>query len=388
MTMSIKKYKDALVHAERRGHTELAKFYRQQIENLTRPEPVFVKNAKPKVVFVVDHKGWCGARLTQSMMKRLPMFNCSMVKLGDKEHLTFDADLYVYRNIFWALVVQSPKWVFNKTITLVESEGALNSPVKSCLNANGFPMTGGDLLPKVLGVIPLNKKIEAQARKYNPKHLYKPIPNGLETKEFHPAVDFPTEFTVGASGNFSSPWIDEWKGFSKYVVPACKLAGVKLSWAGYEGYCQGQPRSAQISLEKMSDWYRSLSCFVHMSKSEACSGVIFEAMATGLPVISTRTGWHFENCTDEILWIGRPKIECQDAGWILNPKQGSKEDIDYTVHNLANRLIYLKTHRDFCKMQGQRARKFTEQHDWSLKISDWKEVIEFYLQRAKEQNGR
>jgi glycosyltransferase involved in cell wall biosynthesis len=203
-------------------------------------------------------------------------------------------------------------------------------------------------------------------KKYKPKHIHESIPNGVEIGEFSPAEKFPKKFVVGAVGNFSFEVYDDWKGFSKYIVPACKKARVELKWCGWQGKSSHGLVSKQLTMREMPDFYRSLSCLVSMSKSEGCSGVTMEAMASGLPVISTPVGWHYENCKDNILWVKRPKNE-------------TKPQVKKTIDLLAKSILYLKKNPEICVRMGQDARAFAEQCSWDVVIERWKKVFSLYL---------
>lgn len=312
------------------------------------------KRDRKKITFVIDHAGWCGERLSHEVIAGLDDYDCSIVRLGDSEHLEFDSDLYVYRNVSWLCAVQLPREALKRTISLLESERVLETKY-------------APLFSRVAGIIPLNFALANQVKEYNPQHVYAPIPNGISTDEFVPSKHEPTEFTVGTAGNFSIPWYDDWKGYSKYIVPACKKAGVKLVWCGWRGECpQTGEHGVQIPLKEMPAFYNSLSCFVLMSKSEACSGVTFEAMSCGLPVISTKVGFHGEMCTD-----GRDLL--------FTPRSGNDQaDIDA----LAKKLLRLKQSAKLRASLGANARAFAQNYAWSKTRTLWKQAIDFYVQKV------
>ena len=324
------------------------------------PPPPAPLHKRPSICMIVDHKGWCGERLSIELARHLKEFDCRIVRLGDREQLNLDADLYIYRNPCWINAVKLPEWAYKRIVCIVESHRSIDA-------GNGPP------LAKVLYVVPMNNGLMNKVSPFGRNNMWPhTIANGVNIEEFHPAEKFPDEFTVGCAGNFSLDYYDDWKGFSKYIVPACELAGVKLKWCSWGGKCQAIPgaNNTQVSMDKMGEWYRGLSAFALMSKSEGCSGVTFEAMASGLPVITTKVGWHGENCTDEVLWAQRPVNE-------------TRAGITAAINGLADRLRQLKADYDFCVRQGKKARAFAIQHPHSKIADQWREVINTSLEHIR-----
>lgn len=356
MTERESAYRLAMSEAERNGQAGLARIYRKLLrETCSRVKPI-PPRTRPKIAFVVDHKGWCGERLSLSIVEALsPWYEGVVIRLGDREHLELDADLYVYRNISWLSACKLPPEIYARTITLCEGERPFTQKYAADYG-------------KVLGVIPLNGKLRSMLAAVGARHVWEPIPNGIDTKSFYPAERMPDEFVVGSAGNFSLDYYDDWKGFSKYIVPACRKAGVKLDWRGWRGVSQTPgERSRQEPLDKMPDWYRSLSCFVLMSKSEGCSGVTFEALASGLPVISTKVGWHGEqNCG--ITWVERPAEE-------------TPENVAAAVDALAEQILWVK--KCGITRPDAAARAFCERYSWEQLAPKWKAAIDFYLAAAR-----
>ena len=311
---------------------------------------------KPKVVWVTDHKGWCGDRLSKELARQMPEYDSAVAHLGEEDHMAMDADLYIYRNPCWINTIRLPDWAYKRVVCIIESHRALD-------------MGDGKWLPKVRCVVPMTYELMARVKEIPGAFVWHtPIANGVNSKEFYPADEFPSRFVVGCSGNFSAEYYDDHKGFSRYLVPACKLAGVKLDWCGWRGECFSMPgvSGKYVEPQDMAAWYRSLSLFVLMSKSEGCSGVTFEAMASGLPVISTKVGWHGENPSDGIMWADRPKDD-------YPPKA-----ID-AVLALADKIRMLKKNHDMRVEMGKKNRAFAVRCPHSKIAKQWRPVIDYML---------
>jgi len=346
----------AAENARQRGLPHLEAIFRKLAIPATRLEPI-ARSKRPRICLVVDHKGWCGERLFIELANQLTEYDCRIVRLGDREHLALDFDLYIYRNAAWLSTCNLPSWVYKRIVCIVEGHRVLD---------HGY----GKLFPRVRYTVPMTGELMARVKEYGASNVWpETIANGVSTTEFYPSDKFPKEFTVGAAGNFSIEYYDNWKGFSRYIVPACQKAEVKLDWCSWRGKCQALPalKGSYIRPDKMTDWYRGLSCLVMMSQSEGCSGVTFEAMATGLPIISTKVGWHGETCKDEIIWTTRPKQETPDS-------------IRSAVNELAKRLRKLKQDYSLCIAMGKKNRLFAERYSHAQIADKWRNVIASALQ--------
>jgi glycosyltransferase involved in cell wall biosynthesis len=334
----------------------------RQLDGSVSTPLVPVRTGKPRVLFVADQRGWCGDRLSRELISSLKEYDCSLIHIGAGQRVKFEYDLYLYRNIYWMSTCPPPIWAQGRIICMLESERPLyfieDGVTKPADFMEMFKMCGL--------VVPMNAHLRDKAIRLGvPRVSSETIANGVNCEEFSPAGSFPGEFTVGASGNFSSEWYDEWKGFSRYIVPACRLAGVRLRWCGWKGSCRAAPGGEQVPLEKMGDWYRGLSCFVSMSQSEGCSGVTFEAMASGLPVISTKVGWHGENCED-ILWADRAP-------------DGSPSSVYDAISALARRITLLKNNPSLCRELGVKNRLFALQWPHSRIADAWRPILQSVL---------
>jgi|GEM_PF-5485745 glycosyltransferase involved in cell wall biosynthesis len=350
-------YRAALAEAEKNGQVHLAGMYRDMLFSISCKVPPIPARAIPKITFLAP-KNWCGERHVKDMISNMPGIEPEIAYTGARYSGSLDSDLYVVRSISDLLNVSFPRNLYGRVVSVIDSERAFQSRYLA-----HYPM--------ILGVIPLNERLRQDALKHKVKHAFAPLNNGAPVEQFTPAAAFPEEFTVGAAGNFSNDYFDNWKGFTNYIVPACARAGVKLSWCGWKNRNRdGSLTAPQIPLDGMPAFYRGVSCLVQMSRSEACSSITFEAMAAGLPVLSTRVGWHGENVREGILWIPRYQEE-------------TPEQMEHTVACLAAALTTLKKNPGFCRDLGASNRRFAEEHSWAKMALVWKSAFDFYISASR-----
>lgn len=107
------------------------------------------------------------------------------------------------------------------------------------------------------------------------------LPQGVDTDVFRPAPRRPARpFTVGIAGNRHSR---NEKGI-ELVEEACARLGMDVEVAEQDF------GAGHRGKEEMAAWYHDLDVYCCMSRSEGLCNPVLEAGASGLPLISTRTG--------------------------------------------------------------------------------------------------
>lgn len=110
------------------------------------------------------------------------------------------------------------------------------------------------------------------------------------------------------------------------------------------------------TLDAVRDFYQSIDCLILTSQSECMPGVVLEAMATGLPVISTDVG-----CIRMLL----------EPEWIV--PNSSESDI---VKNINDKLFILQKYPEIRKKVGNRNRKHIKTYfNWETTQPLWDEVF-------------
>lgn len=149
-------------------------------------------------------------------------------------------------------------------------------------------------LSSVYAVIATNRALYDIAARVNPRVYL--IPNGLDLEEWAP-VRLPGRsggrFVVGFAANITPPGYREYKGYD-LVHEAARQLRVRVTEALFG--------VDQLPHDTMRErFYRHISVLVHPTAGEGCSNVIMEALACGVPVITTReAGYHGEMLRDGV----------------------------------------------------------------------------------------
>jgi glycosyltransferase involved in cell wall biosynthesis len=119
------------------------------------------------------------------------------------------------------------------------------------------------------------------------------IPNGVDTNIFRPRsrsqVRGKLGFAPDARYCLFVGRMDYGKG-AELLVPACREAGFELLIAGSEG-ASGARHLGVLTPESLAEAYSAADCVLLPSHYEACSYVVLEALACGVPLLTTEVGW-------------------------------------------------------------------------------------------------
>lgn len=188
-----------------------------------------------------------------------------------------------------------------------------------------------------------NGKIAEVIRQMLPDKTVWSLSHGVDTDLFMPAEAEPAGFTVGWVGYQSR----ESKRFPLAREAVARVEGATLRTSGWIGTPEYR------SHERMPEFYHGLSCLLVTSSTEVHSLVVYEAMACGLPVISTRTGDTDESIVDGV------------SGFLL--------PVDCSVEQVASALTRLRDDPALRASVGAEARR-TVVEKWT-----WDRVAETYL---------
>ena len=191
-------------------------------------------------------------------------------------------------------------------------------------------------------IISTNDELHKVAQQINDNSFM--IPNGVDLEIFKPMKKVEKQFTIGFAGNILGNGL-HYKGWLYYDQAMLRLLFETNMEIGHIECLFGH---SQIEHSKMPlEFYSRLDCLVLPSLAEGCSNVTMEALACGIPVITTKVGYHGENLIDgeNVLFIERDAI-----------------DIAEKVKRLMNDKILQK-------ILSVNGRKFAERHHNIIEIS-------------------
>ena len=161
---------------------------------------------------------------------------------------------------------------------------------------------------KCAAIIATNQTLYDVAKSVN-EHVYL-IPNGINLDEWYPKklgyFVWQNPPLVGFVGNIKTQEKRDYKGYD-ITVQACHALGLNVKQALYG--------NNQIPHERMmADFWHQIDVLVLPTAGEGCSNSIMEALACGVPVITTRAaGYHGERLThcDNVLFCERTAASIQ-----------------------------------------------------------------------------
>jgi len=142
-------------------------------------------------------------------------------------------------------------------------------------------------------VVCVSSSAAAETRRYYRVRDATVIPNGIDTAVFSPMERADARERLGMAGDGRYALfvgrLDEGKG-ARLLLAACERAGYELVVAGRDA---GE-RALNLGVldpERLALAYNAADCVLFPSLYEACSYVVLEALACGVPLITTRVGW-------------------------------------------------------------------------------------------------
>ena len=257
------------------------------------------------------------------------------VRVQRKIGYKLDKDLIDFFDIILVQNVESLKQIEDKKKVICRMGGMY-------IDENNSSKRYDNPLQDCAAIISTNKKLLEVAQEVNDNSFL--IPNGVDLDVFKPVKKKERIFTIGFAGNINGRGIN-YKGWLLYDQAMLRLLCDTNMGIEHIECLFGH---SQIEHDKMpKEFYNRLDCLILPSLAEGCSNVTMEALACGVPVITTKVGYHGENLIDEenVLFIERDAI-----------------DIVNKVKKLMNDKILQKT----LSING---RKFAESHHNIIEIA-------------------
>jgi glycosyltransferase involved in cell wall biosynthesis len=227
-------------------------------------------------------------------------------------------------------------------------------------------------------VIAVSEKIEKELLEIGVrKDRIRVILNGADLKEFSPGfiersqLGLPEGVTLAF---FAGDIRSQRKNLDTVLHALVQVSGLHLAVAGSTERSPYPSLALELGLSErvhflgfrhdISEIMKAVDLFVFPSRYEACTLVLLEAMATGLPVITADTA-------------GGAEIVTPACGVVLS----NSEDRP----TLAGALITLAGDPDLRSRMGQASRSVAEEHSWVSKAQRYVELFEELVKEDKMQ---
>lgn len=287
---------------------------------------------KIRLTFIVDEPRWTYGILAKEISKRLPPYYGPFIVKPQKvckRKLHRKSDILY--NWMWARRGVCQKLPKEKTIIGVNGEKYLSMP-------NVF----AEAVENAAIVLVNSTKIYKDVTKKYPQAHVRLAHTGIDTDLFHPAKIYHNDFRVGWIGNPA-------RTLKRY--PLAEKAVLDLEKVTFRPllFHRDKPHLL-IPHEEMPHYYNSLDCHLVVSTSESHSQQTYEAMACGLPAITTNVG-----CIDE-------NVKHMENGILL--------PVDCTIQEIRDAILLLRDDPALRERLGQNARKtILEKVTWNQPTS-------------------
>jgi glycosyltransferase involved in cell wall biosynthesis len=201
-----------------------------------------------------------------------------------------------------------------------------NSVAHTRLGAIGVParervrrIVGGGLAEalaarRAASVVAVAQSAADEWRRYYRAHVDRVIENGVDIDLFSPGPRDVARDRLGlaADGRYALyvGRVEPQKG-AELLEPACRRAGFELLVAGPARSPIGRSLGS-LSPELCAIAYRAADCVLFPTRYEAGSYVVLEALACGVPLLTTRVGWmrtFLERVPEYEALVIRPEVE-------------------------------------------------------------------------------
>jgi len=291
------------------------------------------------ILLIADTPGWIFERHCNEIKKRLPQYNIDIKFSWTESPYNYKYDQY---NVVYQLDpmgIGGLRPPSEKTILGLRNEFMYNNADENSIH-NFYK---SQIEPRCTIFHVVNKNQYNKFKKYSNK-LYL-VQHGVDTdcfkkknKEKH------KKLVIGCSGNAQSSGE---KGFN-FVEEACRNTDCDLLTAKQNLY------NGHLNKEQMADYYNKIDIYVCMSKTEGLNNCIMEAGASGVPVITTKTGAVEEMITNNV------------NGFI----------IDRNVHDLSDRILLFKNHIDKIEEFGNLfMENIRKNWSWNTKINEYNDLF-------------
>ena len=340
---------------------------------------------RPKIAIIVDVEGWAYHNNALEIQKRLnkyydidiipvTIFGDNIVKIFIIG-LKYDLMFFMWRaNISWLYSDFSKKYIeeigytFNEFIKKFVKDRNIVTGVYDHLFLNEEKERTKFILENVKDYIVSSNKLK---NIYNDSYQKKPsfvITDGVDlnlfkmkNKDKYLKVKENKEMKIGWTGNskFTDESGDDLKGLQKVIKPAIQ----ELQDEGYKIKLEIADRNIKlIPHSEMPKYYENIDIYICASRTEGTPDTVLEAMACGIPIISTDVG------------IVTDVFGEKQSKYII---KRNKDDLKEKIKKLINNPKELN---ELSKENLERIKKYS----WDCQSEKFKKFIEKNLKKGEE----
>jgi glycosyltransferase involved in cell wall biosynthesis len=141
--------------------------------------------------------------------------------------------------------------------------------------------------------IAVSESAAREARRFYRADVARIIPNGIDTSVFRPRSRPEARRELGLEhGGRLALFVGraEPRKAPEVALESCRRAGFDLLVAGPRPLA-GARHFGVVEPERLATLYSACDCVVFPTRYEACSYVVLEALASGVPLVTTEVGW-------------------------------------------------------------------------------------------------
>lgn len=221
--------------------------------------------------------------------------------------------------------------------------------------------TANERLSRFDAIIATNPMLAVTAEKHNDEARY--LPAGVDTDIFKSRKKVSGHaLVVGWCGKHNDDQRRP-KGYHEILKPVMDRFP---STSVIEWMINGRGPSDALSRDAMIEWYNCLDLFLCTSICEGSPLTVFEAMACGVPVISTMVGEVGKAST----YRKHPK-SIMGCGSFNDQKSANR-----VIETIVNHLVQWTADKDSLQAAGEDARRVAEEHySWKKLAPEWIKAI-------------
>tara|TARA_Y100000034_G_scaffold136014_1_gene210277 strand:+ start:880 stop:1803 length:924 start_codon:yes stop_codon:yes gene_type:complete len=304
-----------------------------------------------KVLLVIDVLGWAWYLKAKELKRHLPYdITIKCIKnFSNKDFAKFDS-------------IHSFGWMI----------GGKHKKMTTAISSHNYKILHAEssrrVIPGFAGLSCVSLELYNLAKKHNlNKNLYLCC-NGVDERKFYPNYREKKDLVIGwvgqkTSGNLAKRPYDI-KGYEHILIPVMKKfkshSDIKFL-VHSNNYVNAIPHS------EMPNVYHNMDVLMSTSFLEGTPGSVFEAAASGLPVISTAVG-----CVPQLLKPG-------ENGFMIQPYK-NKNDAKKAVDLFVEKILFFKKNKDAIREMGGKNRIEIEKNwTWKDRSKQWIPVFENHL---------